>query len=163
MHAARAFTAGVLGGAAMTGMMTMARIFGMEGANLSMMLGTMLFEPGGFAWIVGFVMHLVISGLIALIYAWGFEHVTHRAGAAVGAGFGIIHATIGGIFMGMVPAMHPRMPGEMMPPGAFLSNLGMMGVVAIFLTHLVYGAVVGSIYAPVLRTRPMMGGRAVAR
>lgn len=72
------------------------------------MQGTMLgLEPGTTAWIVGFIMHLMISGLIALVYAAGFEYITHRAGWIMGVAFSIVHVLIGGIVMGMVPAMHP--------------------------------------------------------
>ncbi len=149
MKTGTAFTAGVVGGAAMSALMWMARtVMGMP-ANLEMMLGTMVMDPGTTAWITGFVMHLMISGAIALLYAWGFEHLTHRAGWLIGAGFGILHAIVAGIFMGMMPMMHPRMP-PMMEPGAYMSNLGMMGVVAEFMLHIVYGAIVGAMYGTVL-------------
>ncbi len=147
MNAGRAFVAGMVGGAAMSALMWMARAMGMP-ANLEMMLGTMVADPGTTAWIIGLAMHLMLSGAIALIYAWAFEHVTHRAGWLVGAGFGIVHAIIAGIVMGMIPMIHPRMPSPVMPPGAFMSNLGAMGVVAVFMLHLVYGAVVGAMYGP---------------
>lgn len=152
MNASKAFLAGVLGGVVMSALMWMGRLMGMS-ANLEMMLGTMLLEPGTTAWLFGFVVHLMVSGLIALIYAWAFEHVTHRAGWLVGAGFGIVHAIIGGMVMGMMPAMHPRMPEPMQPPGAFLSNLGAVAVMMEFVLHMIYGAVVGAIYAPVLHAR----------
>lgn len=162
MNAGRAFVAGVIGGAVMSALMWMARtIMGMP-ANLEMMLGTMVTDPGTTAWLIGFVMHLMISGAIALIYAWGFEHVTHRAGWLVGAGFGIIHAIIAGMVMGMMPMMHPRMPNPISPPGAFLSNLGTMGIVAEFVLHVIYGAVVGAIYGAVVHARPVTAdGRSV--
>ncbi len=148
MHTGRAFRAGVAGGAVMTGVTWMARtILGMP-MNLEMMEGTMLVQPpGGVAWAVGLAMHLVISGLIGLVYAWGFERVTHRAGWLVGAGFGVVHAVIAGIMMGMVPAIHPLIPGQMPAPGAFLSSVP-MGPVALFMLHVIYGAVVGAIYRP---------------
>ena len=39
----------------------------------------------------------------------------------------------------------------MMPaPGAFMANLGMMGVGAFFMLHLIYGAIVGAMYGPVV-------------
>lgn len=118
--------------------------------NLEMMEGTFLVRPPGpVAWIVGFIMHLVISGLIALLYAWAFEHVTHRAGWLVGAGFGLVHAVIAGLFMGMVPAMHPLIPGVLPAPGAFLSNIP-MGPVVLFVLHAMYGAVVGAVYGRVV-------------
>lgn len=153
MNLGRAFLAGVVGGIVMSIGLAMGRAMGMP-ANLELMLGTMLLQPGTAAWVVGFMMHLMISGVIALIYAWGFETLTHKSSAAIGAGFGVIHAIIGGIFMGMMPMMHPMIP-EMMPaPGAFLSNLGMMGVMAEFVLHILYGAVVGAIYTPAQVHRP---------
>ena len=148
MNTSRAFVAGVVGGVVMSIFLAMARFMGMP-ANLEMIEGTMLMDPGPVAWILGFVMHLVLSGLIALVYAWGFEHVTHRAGWLVGAGFGILHAIIAGMVMGMMPMIHPRMPSPVMPPGAFMSHLGLMGPIAVFMLHMIYGAVVGRMYAPV--------------
>lgn len=149
MRASRAFAAGVAGGIVMTILMWLGRTMMGMPMNLSMMEGTMFMDPGPVAWMMGFIMHLIISGLIGLIYAWAFENVVHRAGAGVGAGFGIIHAIIAGIVMGFVPLMHPRMPDPMMPPGFFLSAMGMMGVVALFVLHIVYGAVVGGVYGHV--------------
>lgn len=148
MQAGRAFGAGVAGGVVMTVLIWLARTFMGMPMNLSMMEGTMLVQPPGpVAWTVGFVMHLTISGLIALLYAWAFEHVVHRAGAGIGALFGLVHAVIAGLVMGMVPAMHPLIPTQMPAPGAFLSNIP-MGPVALFVLHAAYGAVVGAIYAP---------------
>ncbi|MGI8510332.1 MAG: DUF6789 family protein [Gemmatimonadaceae bacterium] len=149
MKTGKAFGAGVVGGIVMVILMWMARTFMGMHMDLSMMEGTLFLPMGPTAWIVGFIMHLIISGLIGLLYAWGFENVTHRSGAVVGMGFGVIHAVLAGLFMGMVPAMHPRIP-EMMPaPGFFLSNMGMMGIIALFVLHLVYGAIVGGMYGPV--------------
>lgn len=145
MNVGRAFLAGVVGGVVMSIGLAMGRAMGMP-ANLELMLGTMVLQPGTGAFILGMMMHLMISGAIALIYAWGFEHVTHRANATIGAGFGVIHGIIGGMFMGMMPMMHPLIP-EMMPaPGAFMSNMGIMGIMAEMVLHIVYGAIVGGIY-----------------
>ena len=111
------------------------------------------------AGIIGFIMHLSISGLIALIYAWGFEHVAHRAGWLVGVGFSLIHSIGTGLFMGLVPMMHPMMRSGAMPaPGLFMANKGMMYVVALFVLHAIYGAIVGAIYPPVVEARPIAVG-----
>ena len=159
MSAGRAFVAGMVGGAAMSAVMWMGRsMLGMD-VNLSMMLGTMFVQPpGAVAWIVGFIMHLMISGLIALIYAWGFEHVTHRAGWLVGVLFSLIHSIGTGLFMGMVPAMHPLIPEKMPAPGFFLANKGGMYVVMLFVLHAIYGAIVGAMYGSVEHARPMTAG-----
>ena len=127
-------------------------------ARLEMMMGTMFMKPGTTAFIVGLMMHLVISGLIALLYALGFEKVTHRAGTGVGAGFSVIHILIGGMFMGMMPMMHPRIP-PMNAPGWFMADLGMMGVVAFIVLHAIYGAIVGGMYGPILHPRAETAAR----
>lgn len=91
--------------------------------------------------------------MLALVYAWVFEHVTHRAGWIVGAGLGLVHAVISGLGMTIVPLIHPMIPERLPAPGAFMANLGVIGIVAEFALHAVYGAVVGGLYGPVLRER----------
>lgn len=163
MKAGKAFVAGVIGGAAMSALMWMGRVMMDMPANLEMMLGTMFADPRPTAWTIGLIVHLMISGGIALIYAWGFEHVTHRAGWLVGAGFSIVHSLIAGTVMGMMPAMHPRMPEPIMPPGAFMSSMGTTGVVMEFVLHLVYGAIVGAMYGAVLHPRHAEAGERTVR
>ena len=52
-------------------------------------LGTMLgHAPGPGPWLAGLAAHLVIAGLIALIYGWGFETLSGRADWRVGLAFG---------------------------------------------------------------------------
>ncbi len=154
MKAGQAFLAGVVGGAAMSVLMWMARTMMGMPANLEMMLGTMVADPSTTTWLIGFVMHLVLSGAIALLYAWGFENVTHRSGWLTGVSFSVIHIVIAGVFMGVIPMMHPRMPDPILPPGAFMSNLGVMGIVAEVMLHVIYGAIVGAMYGPVIHPRP---------
>lgn len=150
MNYGRAFLAGVIGGVVMSLVMAMARNFmGME-VHLEMMEGTMLgLQPGTTTWVIGFVMHLIISGIIGIIYAFGFEYITHRAGWLMGAAFSIVHGLIAGVLFTMIPAIHPLVPEKMPAPGAFMSNQGAMGVIAFFILHLIYGAVVGALYPPV--------------
>lgn len=154
MKAGRAFLAGVVGGIVMSLLMWIARTMMGMPINLEMMMGTMVTDPGTTAWVIGLVIHLMLSGAIALVYAWGFENVTHRSGWLTGVGFSVIHIVVAGLFMGMIPMMHPRMPDPISPPGAFLSNMGMMGIVAEVVLHMIYGAIVGAMYGPVIHPRP---------
>ncbi len=150
MNYGRAFMAGVVGGAVMTAIITLVRVMGIMDVNLSMMMGSMVAaSTGAGVWLVGFVMHLIISGLIAVVYAAGFEYVTHRAGWVVGIAFSLIHIVIAGMVFGMVPRMHPLMPDQMPAPGAFMSNKGVMGVLAFTMLHMIYGAIVGGLYRPI--------------
>ncbi|MGE0129052.1 MAG: DUF6789 family protein [Blastocatellales bacterium] len=153
MNYGRAFGAGALGGLVMTILMALGRMMGMTEMNLEMALGSMMTQNISSAtWVMGFIMHLVISGLIALIYAAGFEYVTHRSNWLLGAGFGAIHTIIAGIVMGMMGGIHPLMApppapeGYLMAPGFFASNFGPMTVMAFIVLHLIYGAIVGAMY-----------------
>jgi hypothetical protein len=149
MKAGRAIAAGLVGGVAMTVLAWLVRQTGLQ-MNAEMMLGSILSSsPRLTTWLIGFVMHLVISALIALIYAWGFERVTHRAGAVVGLGFGVIHVVIAGVVMAMIPAIHPMIPESMPAPGAFMANMGGTFVALFVIEHLLYGAIVGGMYGPV--------------
>lgn len=153
MKTGKAFLAGVVGGATMTILMAIGRALGLR-VNLEMMLGTMLLPPGATAWVVGLALHLLISGLIAIAYAAGFERVTHRAGPSVGLAFSGVHIVIGGLFMGLIPALHRLIPEQLAAPGAFLSNHGALGVIAFIVLHAIYGTIVGTIYAPAIHEAP---------
>lgn len=150
MRNGRAFWLGVIGGAAVTVLLTLGRMVGIP-ANIGMMLGTVTgLAPTPGTWLLGFVMHLVISGLIGLVYAAVFEYVLHQSGSAAGLGVAIIHSIVAGLFMGLVPIINPAIPAILPAPGLFLSNLGGAGVVLFFVVHLIYGWIVGAWYGPVL-------------
>ena len=154
MKVGKALIAGVVGGVAMTALGWGVRQMGID-MNAEMMFGTMVSAPGTAAWLIGFAMHMMISAAIALIYAWGFEHVTHRAGAVVGVGFAVIHIIIAGMVMGMIPAIHPMIPEQMPAPGAFLAKMGATFVAFFVIEHLIYGAIVGSMYGPAVSARAL--------
>jgi len=159
MKTGRAIVAGLVGGVAMTVFAWLVRQAGLD-MNAEAMLGSMMSNAPGLAtWLIGFMMHLVISALVALLYAWGFEHVTHRAGAAVGLGFAVIHVIIAGIVMAMIPAMHPLIPERMPAPGAFMAKMGATFVALFVIEHLLYGTIVGAMYGPV---EHRVAGRPVA-
>jgi hypothetical protein len=133
----RAFWSGVIAGAVMTILMAFARASGMP-VNMSLMLGTLT----GLAPSPG-------AGLIAFSYAWGFETVSHRANAGIGTLFAAMHVVLAGFFLGVIPAIHPFMPTQINPPGIFLANLGVAGIVAFVALHLLYGVIVGGMYGPI--------------
>jgi hypothetical protein len=154
MHTGRAFLTGVLAGAVVILLTSILRALGLP-VNLALMLGTMLgLAPSVGTWFAGLVIHLVVSGLIAMLYAAGFEYWTHRAGGSVGLGFSLIHMLIAGLLFGAIPAIHPMIPEFMRAPGPFMSNLGASGVLLFIAVHLFYGWIVGAYYGPV-RNRPV--------
>lgn len=147
MNLSRAFLAGVLGGLIMSLGLFLGRLMGME-VNIESLMGTLFFEPGALAWTVGLVMHLMLSGMIAVAYAWGFETVTKRASAGLGAAFAAVHILVAGLVMGaVIPAVHRLVPEQMAGPGYFMANHGAMGTVAFVVLHLVFGMIVGALYA----------------
>jgi hypothetical protein len=162
MRVGLAFLAGVIGGAVMAGLLMVARSLGLFEMNMPMVLGTMITRtPSSGAWILGFIMHLVISGLIALIYAAGFEAI-RRSTWWLGVLGGVIHAVIGGLFLWALPALHPAIPDVLPAPGPFGINFGATSVAGFIVFHLIYGAIVGGIYRPVhVRTQP--AGEPVSR
>lgn len=142
-----AIQAGIVGALVMSFIMWLARITGTLPANLEMMLGTMIgLSPGAFAWIVGFVIHVVAGAVFGLIYAWCFERLLHQAGWLTGLGIGVVHTIVSGLFLAAIPALHPLIPQQMPAPGAFMAGLGALGVAAFAVLHLLFGAIVGGAY-----------------
>ncbi|MGH7957648.1 MAG: hypothetical protein ACREH8_11660, partial [Opitutaceae bacterium] len=147
MKTSKAIGAGIVGALVLTMIGWIARTFMGMPVNLEMMLGTMLgLAPGAGTWIVGLCIHLTAGVVFALIYAWCFEHFSHRAGVWTGVGYGVVHAIFSGMLMAMVPMMHPIVPEQMPAPGAFMSGLGAIGVIAFVMEHLIYGGIVGGMY-----------------
>lgn len=157
MKVGTTLSAGIVGGIAMTALGWLVRQMGI-GMNGEMMFGTMVSSPGAAAWLIGFAMHMLLSAVIALMYAWGFERVTHRAGVVVGLGFAVIHIIIAGMVMGVIPAIHPMIPEQMPAPGAFMAKMGATFVALFVIEHLIYGAVVGGMYGPAVSARALRTG-----
>jgi hypothetical protein len=83
----------------------------------------------------------------------------------VGALFGVVHGIIGGVAMGMVAAVHPRMrdgvksgsisraggphDGSLLlkEPGVFAKHYGKATPPGVMMTHIAYGLVMGAVYA----------------
>jgi len=146
MFAGPAFFAGVAGALAMSVLSALARSLDVP-INFGLLLGTIPgWVPSSDTWTLGFVLHLLFGGLFALPYAWTFEYVTGAATPAIGVRLGALHAiAVGGLLTG-VPAVHAGVPELLPAPGAFMLAYGYDGLVAFFLVHLVYGAVVGGLY-----------------
>lgn len=153
MNYNKALVAGVIGAIVMTIIMAMARAMGMP-VNLEMMLGTMMGGPPSAAkWVMGdHPPHRGRHLRADLCRGVRIPDTPRRLAGRLG--FGVMHTLFSGLLLAMMPAMHPLVP-EMMPaPGAFMANLGMMGVGAFFILHLIYGAIVGAIYGPVVHGPP---------
>jgi hypothetical protein len=154
MKTSRAFWAGVIGAILITFISAIGRAVGLP-VNFEMILGSLVagaFSPS--AWLVGLILHLCIGGLLGLLYAVGFERVTHQAGGAAGLLFGTVHTVFSGLALGVLPAIHPAMPEIVRAPGMFMSSYGAAAVLAFLALHLLFGAYLGAAYAPVLHPVP---------
>ena len=123
------------------------------GINVSLesLLGSM-FPSNEFlpAWFGGFILHLIVGAIAGLVYAFVFEVAVQRSGPVIGAGMGLAHGMLAGLFMSAIPAMNPLDPTITSAPGAFLSHMA-LGPLMFLLLHCIFGAVVGTVYGPPLQ------------
>src|SRR5512138_3266151 len=123
MKFTRAVVAGLLGALAMSASMLVMRLSGLD-VNLEALLGSMAGPYVSFSpWLAGFFLHPTIGCIVGVVYAAGFELAIQHSGPFVGAGFGLSHALLAGLFMSSIPAMNPLVMETRSAPGAFLSNV----------------------------------------
>lgn len=149
MNIKKAFIAGIVAGAVMVLIMAVTRAMG-ACADVPMMIGTM---PGngqsGAAWLIGFTVLMIGSGIGGIVYGATFEALTHRADVMTGILMAIAPMAVQGLMLGFMDKMHPLMPKIMQSPGFFMSSYGVMGVIGFVASHLAFGAIMGSLYGPI--------------
>lgn len=131
MHPGRAFVAGVVGALAMSLVMIGVRAAGVPlhiEAQLAAVLGTN-------SWVVGLAAHLLIGGALGIVYGMAFESVLHQSGVGPGVILGAYNTIIAGFVWAVLGG-----------PGQFWSAAGPRGVIALFLAHMTFGAVVGAAF-----------------
>jgi len=116
--------------------------------NLFLMLGTMMFPPGGMAYVAGAMMHAMSSVAFALIHVAAYSALgLESALVAWGVAFGVAHWVVVGMRLDMAPIMHPFMRrGEMGAPGAFALGYPGMTAMGFFVLQIVFGVLVGAFY-----------------
>jgi len=115
--------------------------------DLVKVLGILAFGPGTPAeywWPVGLFMHLVVGAIWAIFYAYFFWSIVDLRPVLQGIIFSILPAILAGLIM--VPQMDIMTDGQMPKFGPFAYGLGWFGPVTIIAGHLIYGAVMGSLY-----------------
>lgn len=150
MKAGLAFIAGVIGGAAMVLFVAIVRGLGITSLDLSMLVGSMFtHNVSGGTWVLGFIVHLIVSGLIALIFAAVYEAI-RTSNWWLGLIGGAIYAVIAGFIVAAyrVPVTGTATAG-LETPGAFAINYGGAALVTFIIAYLIYGIIVGSMYRPV--------------
>lgn len=119
------------------------------------MLGSMFTPRRGIAMGVGFMLHLVLGGGFALLYALVFEG-WHWAVWWIGGLLGLYHGLfILVVLMPILPDLHPRMAGkhhgptptrQLEPPGFMALNYGRSTPAVTLLAHVIYGILLGLFY-----------------
>lgn len=158
-----AVLAGLAGGLVMTALMTMMRKAGKTEMDMALLQGTMVTGDSSKARPIGLMMHLVVMSAVVFgsVYALLFTWLDVDSGNAwwSGALIGLVHGLVAGVVMAMMPAMHPRMTAhatsgspsgpnvELKPPGPFAKNYGAATPPGVVMAHVVYGVVVGLVYA----------------
>jgi uncharacterized membrane protein YagU involved in acid resistance len=128
---------------------------GLTRMNLPYLLGTMLTPNRDKAKLLGFLLHVAIGWIFSLIYVFIFESLG-AAGWWRGMVIGLLHGFIVLVLtMSLLPGLHPRMASEqhgpeagnlLEPPGFMALNYGTHTPMAVMLSHLVFGVVLGAFY-----------------
>lgn len=158
MRAGLAFWSGVIGAAVMILGMWISRVLGGTEFNFGYWWGSMVLgNTTGTAWGLGFIMHLIFGGLVALILAAVFESIG-RSNWLLGLLGGLVCLVIGGYALGGVSSIHPAIPQVIPDPGYFTANYGTASIVTFCILTLIYGMIVGALYVP-RRIRRVMEAR----
>jgi hypothetical protein len=110
-------------------------------------LGILALGPGAsavFWWPAGLATHLVVGAIWAIFYAYFFWSTLEIGPALQGMVFSILPALLAGLIM--IPQMDIMIDGHMPSFGRFAISLGWFGPASIIVGHLIYGAVMGSLY-----------------
>lgn len=133
-----ALMAGLLGGAAMEGVLWLIGRVGWAKADMLVALGSLLTKSRDNAWSVGVVLHAVSATGFAMVYTLlmlqlGFSHLPMSL--MLGLGLGIVHGLV--VSLTLVWLVAQRHPLEEFNEATFAIGLSH------FVGHVVYGGVVG--------------------
>ncbi len=146
--------AGAIGALAMLVVIYGGRAMGMTRMDLLRTLGTMVLPKGSTSTVygVGLMIHLMMGAGLALIHT-GLLHAFDPTSTAAAAGLGILIGAVHGTMVtAAMPVMlrmgHPLVKdGTIDDPGPAMTGFGKMTPVGMVMAHVVYGLVVGAIYA----------------
>lgn len=123
--------------------------------NIPYLLGTMFTPDRDRARVYGFFAHLGIGWVFSLLYVLIFRALG-EADWWHGALIGLLHALFVLVVVAvLLPGVHPRMASEqhgpeagrvLEPPGFLALNYGIQTPLSVFVSHAVFGAVLGAFY-----------------
>jgi hypothetical protein len=149
-----AISAGVIASLVCCIVFTAARIAGITSYNEEFLVskawvGSLSQNPA--IWLLGLIVSLIIGGIVGWLYSVGFKAIRKwaRSGWDTGIALGVVHWMIAGLFIGYFASA-----GQ---PGYFGVALGWPTFALFFLTHLLFGAIVGGLYLPPARAIDQSG------
>ena len=145
MNVLSAVIAGIAGTIAISMVMGLAPMMGMPKMDIVDMLSTMFGKPNK---VLGWMMHLMMGVVFALIYAFLWSRGLGSSNWLFGLIFGAVHWLIVGVIMAMIPIMHVGIKnGDVEAPGMWMTNQGgILAFVGGLMGHMVFGLVVTLVY-----------------
>ncbi|MBI3929897.1 MAG: hypothetical protein HY319_30440 [Armatimonadetes bacterium] len=141
-----AFGAGVAGAALMSVLAAAGRAFHFTSLEPELVLGSRMTGVADLSsGLLGLALHLLIGGLLAQVYAFFFE-LAGEADPVMGAGYGFVHGVIAGLFMELVPLIHPLVPARFAYFGVFSVYYGTATAIGFVVLHILYGGTIGALY-----------------
>jgi hypothetical protein len=143
-----AIIAGLVATLVMSMMLALAPKMGFPKMDIVGMLSTMFSKKGIPA--LGWLMHLMMGIIFALIYAFLWSKGIGSATWLYGLAFGAIHWLIVGIIMVMIPMVHVGIrAGTAMAPGLYMTGNGggVKAFIGGMMGHMIFGLFVALVYA----------------
>lgn len=137
---------GIVGTLAISMVMALGPIMGLPKMDIVGMLSTMFGKPNR---TLGWIMHLMMGVIFALIYAFLWSLGIGSVSWFVGLLFGIGHWLVVGVMFALIPMVHAGIKsGEVNKPGLWMTNQGgLMAFVGGLMGHMVFGIVVALTYS----------------
>lgn len=146
MNVLGAVVAGVVASLVFSMVLAMAPKMGMPKMDIVSLLGSMFGKPNQ---MLGWMMHLMMGIVFALIYAFLWSAGISGATWLGGLIFGAVQWLAVGVIMGMIPMMHVGIKsGAVKAPGLWMTNNGGgMAFMGGLVGHMIFGVVIALVYA----------------
>jgi hypothetical protein len=148
MNVLAVIIAGLAATLVMSMVMALAPRMGFPRMDIVAMLSTMFSKKG--IPVLGWMMHLMMGVLFALVYAFLWSKGIGAAAWWVGLIFGAVHWLIVGVIMAMIPMLHAGIrSGTVKAPGLYMAGNGggIKAFIGGLMGHMAFGLVVALLYA----------------
>ncbi len=149
MNILSAVIAGIVASLVFSIVLAMAPRMGMPKMDIVDLLGSMF--SGKSNLVLGWMMHIMMGVVFALIYAFLWTSGVGTATWLSGVIFGAAQWLVVGMAMGMIPMMHAGIKsGAVQAPGLWMTNNGgAMAFMGGLVGHIIFGAVIALVYAAI--------------